>query len=358
MAGRRKHEVSGGVGTRSPVGITPGVLLDLQKAAGNRAVSAMVARAPQAPRVTTEDVKGIVDGHLAMWYSSMRAGVLAAHLGDQEDEWGGWFYVALAGNMLWAATAFLGPETKAAEKTMSLVGAFVGSGGVEHALSDKADASSDVEALKQSVVSKLSEQYTSMQGDAALTERVEMELGRRGLMNGANDAAQAQERRRAAWGVMFRDRIKFQDPFSIESESRRTIEAIWREFQPMMRDLVRPAADNFMTQAYPYKSPEHYAAVAFKTALVRSGVLIGVPGYGASYAVRRTPDHPRDDLYATYTLPDGDQVDVDVKDIYRPMVPDHRLRIEHGRAGEDWSPFRQSYEAEGRRIKTPVSLTR
>jgi hypothetical protein len=356
VGGRRQPAApDAGASARPRVGVSPSLLLDLQRAAGNRAVSSMIAREPAVPPVTTENVKGIVDAHLGVWYSSMRDGVLAARLGDQEDESAGWFWLALAGNLLWAATAFVAPEFKAASRTMSVVGAVVGSGTAEHELADETDASSDVEALKQAVVRNLSEQYTSMQADTRLTARVEAELGRRGLMADANDAARAQERRRVAWRVMFRHGIKFQDPFSIEAESRRTIEAVWREFQPLMRELIRPAADNFLTRDYPYKSPERYAAVAFKTALVRSGVLMGLPGFSASYAVHRGPE-TGDDLYATYTLPGGGHVDVDVKDIYRPMVPPEALRVEPGRAGEDWSPFRQSYDAE--RPRARARLTR
>jgi hypothetical protein len=110
--------------TRPDARSGPETVLKLQRQIGNRAVRRLLrdpktpVQAP-APSVQAEDAKTIVDQHLDTWYQNARWGIEKASLSG-DDEAMKWFLVALGGNLLWAATAFLNPAAAVANATYDI----------------------------------------------------------------------------------------------------------------------------------------------------------------------------------------------------------------------------------------------
>jgi hypothetical protein len=236
----------------------------LQRTAGNRAVARLVQRdvaSKRARAVAAEDAKVVVDAHLDVWYENVRWGIEKANLSGP-DEAVQWFLVALAGNLVWAATCFLDPAAAIAIRLMSFGGAAVGSGIIQQLATENRP----IDEFKQMVVKNFGDRYRIMQQDTGLTKRVDAEFHKRGLTD-RDDAQQAQKRRQVAWEVMFKDTVPFMDPAAIEAETKRNVEAIWSEFLSMYNSFY-----TIITPDYIRRNRARYIVGAFYRALVTSGV--------------------------------------------------------------------------------------
>jgi hypothetical protein len=252
--------------TRPDARSGPETVLKLQRQIGNRAVGQLL-RDPKtpvtapAPSVQAEDAKTIVDQHLDTWYQNARWGIEKASLSG-DDEAMKWFLVALGGNLLWAATAFLNPAAAVAIRVMSVAGATIGSG----TMSQLAAEDKPIDQFKQMVVQRLSDRYKDMQGDVGLTTGVLGAFEKAGIMDRAN-ATQAQERRKVAWAYMFKDTVPFKDPAAIEKQTKANVEAIWAHFLPTYKTFFL-----VITPEYIRKDRPRHILGAYYRALVTSGV--------------------------------------------------------------------------------------
>ena len=241
-------------------------VLHLQNRIGNRAVGKLlrapptVKAAPASP-VLAEDAKTVVDAHLATWYQNARWGIEKANLSG-DDEAMKWFLVALAGNLVWAATAFLNPAAAVAIRVMSVAGAAVGSG----TLAQMAAEDKPIDHFKSTVVRHLSDRYKEMEGDIGLTKGVLAAFERAGVMD-RGSAEQAKERRRVAWQYMFKDTVAMSDPAAIERETKANIEAIWAHFLPTYKNYFLIITPKVIREDRP-----RYILGAYYRALVTSGV--------------------------------------------------------------------------------------
>ncbi len=225
---------------------------------------AVLARAAEGNVVTKENAKAIIDQHLLTWYTSARMGVEKADV-SAADESLMWFSVAAAGNMLWAATAFVAPEAVIAIRVMSLVGAAIGSGTIatgKQLLAQKSPS----DALKQLIVRGMSARYARLQKDVGLTDRV-FEAFQRAAAGDAMDAGQAHDRRELAWRSMFKDSVPYNDLAGIENETKANVEAIWAQFKEAFDSYVPPWPGQVSEERLASDVP-----VLFNRALRASGV--------------------------------------------------------------------------------------
>jgi hypothetical protein len=236
----------------------------LQRTAGNRAVTRLVQRDVASSRIlptAAEDAKGIVDAHLETWYNNVRQGVEKANLSGP-DEAVQWFLVALAGNLVWAATAFLDPAAAILIRVMSVAGAAVGSGTLQQlAAEDK-----PIAEFKQMVVDNVSARCKKMQEDEDLTKRVNREFHKQGLTD-RGSVHQAHQRRQVAWEVMFKDTVPFMDRAAIEAQTKQNVEAIWSAFLAQYNGLFTIFSPDYMR-----RDRARYIVGTFYRALVVSGV--------------------------------------------------------------------------------------
>lgn len=213
------------------------------------------------PPVQAEDAKIIVDSHLDTWYQNVRWGIEKASL-DGPDEAMTWFLIALGGNLVWAATAFVNPAAAIAIRAMSVGGAAIGSGTAQQLFSEK----KPIDEFKQLVINGFSDRYRGMQRDVGLTTLTKTEFERRGLMN-RDDANQAQQRREVAWQVMYKDTVPFKDPAAIEQQTKRNVEALWGAFLPIYSSYFTVITPNYIRADL-----ARYIIGAFYRALVVTGI--------------------------------------------------------------------------------------
>jgi hypothetical protein len=244
-------------------------VLRLQRQIGNRAVRQLMRAPPTKDKpaaaggtVQAEDAKTIIDAHLGEWYQNARWGIEKASLSGP-DEAMKWFLVALGGNLLWAATAFLNPAAAVAIRVMSVAGATIGSG----TLAQMAAEDKPIDHFKQVVVKRLSDRYGEMKGDVGLTTGVLAAFERAGLMD-RSSAEQAQKRREVAWQYMFKDTVPMSRPAAIEDQTKANVEAIWAHFLPTYKTYFL-----VITPEYIRKDRPRYILGAYYRALVTSGVV-------------------------------------------------------------------------------------
>jgi hypothetical protein len=213
-------------------------VLRLQAMAGNRAVGQLL-RSPAAEKedkpsqTGASEASSIIHDHLQTWYTNTHFGLDSADLSGNSDG-RKWFIIALAGNLLWAATAFLDPLVLAgalAIKLMSVSGATIGSGTMQQLFETKPEA-----GLKGMIVDGLSKQRHVMETDTDLIERVDDAFERHGLTD-RNDPKQTVGRYELAWKVMFGDRVPYGDAAAIEQGAKANAEAIsahfWKKYHAL-----------------------------------------------------------------------------------------------------------------------------
>jgi hypothetical protein len=212
--------------------------------------------------IEAEDVAGIIAEQMTQWYGASRNGVGGASL-DGDDEGAKWFLVALAGNLVWAATAFVAPEATLAIRLMSVGGATVGSG----TLQQLAKQDLPISGFRDTVKDSLGKAYSNIADQkVGLTTSLQSLYVRAGL-TARDDAAQAEKRRRAAWKFLFRDTIGFNNPAQLEAVVKSDIEAIWKDFLPCWKNMFLVITPRFIEE-----NRGKYGLVCYYRALVSSGV--------------------------------------------------------------------------------------
>jgi hypothetical protein len=220
------------------------------------------ARPKSTGQIAAEDVAGIIAEQMQMWYSASRLGIQNAAL-EGDDEGAKWFLIALGGNLVWAATAFVAPEATVAIRLMSVGGAAVGSGTIERVYKEDLP----VDTFRDRAAASLGAAYNALvDNQAALTGALEDLYFKQGLTD-RDDARQAEQRRRLGWHFLFRDDIGYANPAALESNAKNDIESIWRNFLPCWRILYLPITPRYIEQ-----DRSKYTLVCYYRALVSSGV--------------------------------------------------------------------------------------
>ncbi|MGI9100532.1 MAG: hypothetical protein ACR2H2_18935 [Solirubrobacteraceae bacterium] len=250
----------------------------------------------EGSQVQAEDAKVVVDSHLDTWYQNTRWGIEKANLAGSDDAMT-WFLIALGGNLVWAATAFVNPTAAIAIRAMSVAGATIGSGTAQQLFAEE----KPIEEFKQIVIKNFSDRYKGMQRDVALTMLVKAEFEQRGLMN-RDDATQAQQRREAAWQVMFKDTVPFRDPSAIEQQAKKNVEAIWAAFLPTYNSYY-----TIVTPSYIRADLPKYILGAFYRALVVTGIADQLSEVKKEQAYEKDGDQLRP-AGTSYLFPGGVRV--------------------------------------------------
>ncbi len=213
-------------------------------------------------QVAAEDVAGIIAEQMQMWYTSSRFGLQNASLGG-DDEAAKWFLVALGGNLVWAATAFVAPEAVVAIRIMSVGGATVGSGTIEKLAKEDLP----VDDFRTKAIESLSQAYKKLiESRPQLTSALQA-IYVASKLTARNNAQQAEQRRKVAWQYLFRDTIGYMSPAALESNAKSDIEAIWKNFLPCYRSLHLIITPNYIT-----KEIGKYTLACYYQAIVGSGV--------------------------------------------------------------------------------------
>lgn len=238
----------------------PAVASDAQRAP-------VVARAPRPSRslratIAAEDVAGIVSEQMDKWYTNSRLGMMNASLSG-EDQGLEWFLFSLAGNLVWASTAFVAPEAVMLIRVMSVGGSIVGSGTLERLLKDEAP----IEAFRNLAADSLGATYSRMQSSFVPLINGILTMYEKGGLTDRTDATQADHRRRAAWKYLFANNIGYDNPRDLENNTKHDVEAIWRDFFPCWRNL-----HGLITPKYIREDLNKYTQVCYYRALVSSGV--------------------------------------------------------------------------------------
>lgn len=212
--------------------------------------------------IASEDVAGIIAEQMQMWYTASRFGIQNAEIkGDDDAE--KFFFLALAGNLVWAASTFVAPEAVIAIRLMSVAGATVGSGTIEKLAAEDVP----VKDFRSKVTSSLGRAYRSLLDNRpALTTALQEIYVHNGLTN-RNDAVQAEKRRKLAWGYLFRSGIGYANPTDLENQVKADVEAIWKFFLLYYRSL-----HTIITPTFIRKDMGRYILVSYYRALVASGV--------------------------------------------------------------------------------------
>lgn len=246
------------VGEQAPVSIrAPG---GLQRQTRTR------KKPPTKPKggnpIEAEDVAGIIAEQMQMWYAASRFGIQNASL-EGDDDGAKWFLIALGGNLVWAATAFVAPEAVIAIRAMSVAGAAVGSGTVERLF----DEDLPLGDFRTRAADSLGTAYRALKENGpALTAALEVLFAKSGLM-ARDDAKQAEQRRQLAWKFLFSDSLGYDNPRDLETNAKNDIEAIWRDFLPCWKSLYTIITPQFISENRP-----KYTLVCYYRALVSSGV--------------------------------------------------------------------------------------
>lgn len=216
---------------------------------------------PRERLIRAEDVAGILAEHMGIWYTASRFGINGANL-DGDDDGTKWFLLALAGNLVWAATAFVNPAAALAIRVMSVAGAAVGSGTMEKMAKEDRPTGE----LRGMAVKSLSAAYGRMvDQSASLTSALEDAFYDQGLTD-RDDAVQAKQRRQVAWKFLF-GAAAYADLSALEDGVKSDVEAIWARFLPCWKSL-----HTVITPTYITRDIGRYGVVCYYNALVASGV--------------------------------------------------------------------------------------
>jgi hypothetical protein len=218
--------------------------------------------APVKPSmVEAEDVSRLLDELLNFWYFASRFGIQNASL-DMNDRAASSFFIALGGNLVWAATSLLNPAAAFAIRAMSFGGATLGSGTFDKLVARQDPAEKCRDQAKQ----MLSDAYKTFANQKVeLTNQLLREFEKWGLMD-RSYAPHAEMRRSFAWGFLFDSKFPYNDPGALEAETKGEVEAIWGKYLPCWHGFQL------------YKLGQKYALHCYYQALVASGVADRVRG--------------------------------------------------------------------------------
>jgi hypothetical protein len=238
-----------------PRGLTPRVILDLQRTVGNRAVNVLLQRYASAPLAVqrededipiidiqepnqkvgpsqstvhdtqsyeTEPIRKQARENLDLdaiifadlWLTAGTNALASVPEAEDEESKANW-YLALAGNLLWAATSLVASEAKAAVRLMSFVGAAVGSG-VGKLNEDKAPSGKE---LIGGMLTKARDHLVKNVGP--VLDEVATKCGDQQITN-------PEEQRKVLWPYLFRTDYNESDP--IREEMTKKIKAGLAEY--------------------------------------------------------------------------------------------------------------------------------
>lgn len=207
-----------------------------------------------------EATGAILDAQLDFWYGRVESGIDHADL-KGDDDGAKYFWLAMAGNLVWAGTAFVAPEATLAIKTMSVGGAVVGAGTIEKL----ASSGKPVKDFRDMAKTNLGKVYKKLKTPKMIDELMAIYRSQ-GYMDKDN-SKQVIERRRVAWKYLFGDSIGFEDPNELTKRARSDIEAVWKAFLPGYESMFLVITPEFIR-----KNRGKYSLVYYYRALVISGV--------------------------------------------------------------------------------------
>jgi hypothetical protein len=187
--------------------------------------------------LSKEDAAHIIEEHLINYREQVKSGIDAWSVPESDS--GVWFGVALAGNLIWAATCLLSPAAGAAIIAMSFAGAALGSGVAQKLFEEPKVA--DIKPLLQKQVSAFVDQMNREIGD--LTDYVYAYFSLRDKLSPAGGWLDAdrriKERREIAWNLIFdRGVAPWGNSTAIIDNTVREIQAIWSRFEHLFEFQV------------------------------------------------------------------------------------------------------------------------
>ena len=193
---------------------------------------------PGYRQIMAEEATNIIEAQLQKWWVGTRFGAQNAALSVQEDAFP-WFAVALAGNLIWAATVFVPPASAVAIAAMSIGGALLGSGSLEQYDKLILDDPPPSESFRDIAVNRLGLYYQSIMNRRTNLATSLMDLFYMNSLTDRDDVEQAEKRRQLAWAFMFKSEIGYNNPVDIENTTKNYIEAVWTEFVPRWQAINR-----------------------------------------------------------------------------------------------------------------------
>nr|WP_320192948.1 DUF4157 domain-containing protein [uncultured Desulfobacter sp.] len=245
--------------------------------------------------VSKENVAAIVNAHLIDYREQVKSGV-RGWSAPKEKQSDVWFCIALAGNLVWAATSFVNPMASGAIKAMSMIGAAIGSGTLEKAMKGEAK----VAAIKPKLIKQVSTYVDNLKRDItsivnkiyAYYENRDLESSNAGWMD-ANQ--KTQERREAAWKIIFDNQVApWGSSTAIITNTTNDITIIWSHFERLYKLTI------LSIYGYPrYSGRELMREIdkIFYISIVQSGVA------DRSIAVKKSTAIKNDWEYKVYEFP-------------------------------------------------------
>lgn len=219
--------------------------------------------------LTKEDTADIIGLHLIDYREQVKSGIQAWTAPSSDS--GVWFGVALAGNLIWAATCLLNPVAGAAIKAMSFAGAIIGSGTAQ-----KLFEPPEVADIKPLLVNQVSTYVDALKNE--IGELTDMVYAHLAVLDGVSPAAgwldadrMIRPRREVAWKLLFDDKVApWGNSTAIIDNTVRDIEAIWARFKPLFEAVVMTVYGR--TLRYKGKQLEDKVLELYYQASVESGV--------------------------------------------------------------------------------------
>jgi hypothetical protein len=223
--------------------------------------------------LSKEDVANIVGLHLIDYREQVSKGILSFNPPEKESS-SAWFMIALAGNLVWAATSFVNPAAALAIRAMSLAGSVIGTGTVEKALNNEVKAPDLKPLLLSQVSSYVDQMKTNM--DPLVDGIYSYFLG-----SGMGDPDKnITARRQKAWEMIFDKSVApWDNSTAIIKNTTDDVTAIWNRFKSLFDFVI------LSIYGYPrYKGEELNSKVQelYYIATVQSGVA------DRSVAVKKT----------------------------------------------------------------------
>ena len=275
---------------------TPSAVIALQRAAGNRATVAMLQRqghgpvvkgaSPSADGGATEKAAGGLrstflgdrDTFVNLWLTASLAALEGAPEAKDPESQRNW-WVALCGNLLWAASSLLAPEAVLAIRVMSFAGAAVGSGVLAQ---DPETAPSGRENVSQMLTRT---RDLMVQTSGPMLDRAVAECD-------AKQVADAEERRKVLWTQLFKTPYNESEPIRAEMSGK--LKAALSQFLAQWHvwdDAIKKEAE---AKGYTGGLPPGRLRNARRARRVRQGSEEGVDARaGSRHAGRQAAARPR-----------------------------------------------------------------
>ncbi len=254
-----------------------------QSSTSTPAIQLQKAPASQKQTLTKSTLANIVVSNILDYREQVKSGIRSWKAPTKKES-EVWFWIALAGNLAWAATSFINPMATAVIRTLAMVGAAVGSGLLKKALDNQAQ----VPDIRPKLIIQISTFCDKLKGNVGRT--VDGTYAFFVLRDKLSPSAgwldankKDQDRRRIVWNMMFDGKVaSWRNSTAIIKNTTRDVGAIWKRFSLLFeRDLMWGLWDRHVRRM-PLGRLRNRVMELFYQAQVESGVAARSPAVKVS----------------------------------------------------------------------------